>query len=233
VLNWAPFHKYVWRSGDITLPFLTSELNRGEWSASSHSHFHPREKSPRYPLDRRLGGHQSRSGGCGDDKNHLNLPGIEQSVAIPTELSRFTCSCVYTYLLKMHLMDGDTKPKTVASISRNYFLWEWNLGLLLWFLNIWRECIFSFSLSLSLSFLCLLYSGFLCERILIAVYCRQKKHTFFWVWVSRHESNKDVYWKQREFRATVLLGGKTRVTSTCWLVRKSASSSQRTVVLVV
>jgi hypothetical protein len=33
-----------------------------------------RGKSPRYPLDRRLGGPQSRSGRCGEDKNLLRLP---------------------------------------------------------------------------------------------------------------------------------------------------------------
>jgi hypothetical protein len=35
------------------------------------------EKSPWYPLDRRLGGPQSRSGRCGEEKNLLPLPGIE------------------------------------------------------------------------------------------------------------------------------------------------------------
>jgi hypothetical protein len=42
-----------------------------------------------YPLDRRLGGPQSRSGLYWDKKNPLPLPGIEPrtSFAIPTELS--------------------------------------------------------------------------------------------------------------------------------------------------
>jgi hypothetical protein len=35
---------------------------------------YPRRKSPWYPLDRRLGGPQSRSGCCGEDKN-LELQG--------------------------------------------------------------------------------------------------------------------------------------------------------------
>jgi hypothetical protein len=38
---------------------------------------HPREKDPRYPLDRRLGGPQSRSGRRGLKKNPLPLSGIE------------------------------------------------------------------------------------------------------------------------------------------------------------
>jgi hypothetical protein len=40
------------------------------------SHY-PRRKSPWYPLDRGLGGPQSRSGRCGLEKNLMPLPGIE------------------------------------------------------------------------------------------------------------------------------------------------------------
>jgi hypothetical protein len=45
--------------------FLTSELDGGEWSASRPAALYPRGKDPRYPLDRRLGGPQSRSGSRG------------------------------------------------------------------------------------------------------------------------------------------------------------------------
>jgi hypothetical protein len=38
---------------------------------------YPRGKDPRYPLDRRLGGPQSRSGQRFWEKNPLPLPGIE------------------------------------------------------------------------------------------------------------------------------------------------------------
>jgi len=34
---------------------------------------YPQEKSPRYPLDRKLGGLQSRSGRGGEEKNSQNL----------------------------------------------------------------------------------------------------------------------------------------------------------------
>jgi len=34
-------------------------------------------KQPRYPLDRRLGGPQSRSGRGGEEKNPQPLPGLE------------------------------------------------------------------------------------------------------------------------------------------------------------
>jgi hypothetical protein len=42
--------------------FLTSALAGGEWSASRPGRFTPGGNNPRYPLDRRLGGPQSRSG---------------------------------------------------------------------------------------------------------------------------------------------------------------------------
>jgi hypothetical protein len=66
----------MWGSGGIALPFLTSVLGVGEWSASRPGRFTPGEE-PQYPLDRRLGGPQSRSGRCGEEKNLLPLPGIE------------------------------------------------------------------------------------------------------------------------------------------------------------
>jgi hypothetical protein len=52
--------------------FLTSALDGGEWSVSR-----PQGKSPWYPLDRRLGGPQGRSGRGGEEKNSQLPPGIE------------------------------------------------------------------------------------------------------------------------------------------------------------
>jgi hypothetical protein len=43
-------------SEDTESPFLSSVLDGDEWSASRLGHFISREKSPRYPLDRRLVG---------------------------------------------------------------------------------------------------------------------------------------------------------------------------------
>jgi hypothetical protein len=56
---------------------LTSVLDGGEWSASRPGRFTPRGKSPWYPLDRRLGGPQTRSGRSGEEKNSQTPPGIE------------------------------------------------------------------------------------------------------------------------------------------------------------
>jgi hypothetical protein len=47
--------------------FLTSALERGEWSVSRFGRFTPEKRTPD-PLDRRLGGPQSRSGRCDEEK---------------------------------------------------------------------------------------------------------------------------------------------------------------------
>jgi hypothetical protein len=55
---------------------LTSTLDGGEWSASRPAAL-SQGKSPRYPLDRRLGGPQGRSGRGGEEKNSQPPPVIE------------------------------------------------------------------------------------------------------------------------------------------------------------
>jgi hypothetical protein len=58
-------------------------------------------KSPWYPLYRRLGGPQSRSGRGGEEKNSLSLPGLEPSIIqlvaqrCTTELSCPLYCCIY------------------------------------------------------------------------------------------------------------------------------------------
>jgi hypothetical protein len=85
---------------------------------------HPSRKSRRYPLDRRLGGPQSRSWRCGEQEVLLLLPRIEtwfsdraanSLVTIPTELSRLhsrlytqldTCYIVHTWTGTCDLAGG-------------------------------------------------------------------------------------------------------------------------------
>jgi hypothetical protein len=59
--------KTYWWTG-VQLHAFTSAINGGEWSASRHGRFIPRERAPFYPLIRRLVGPQSRSGGGGEEK---------------------------------------------------------------------------------------------------------------------------------------------------------------------
>jgi hypothetical protein len=67
IINHAPRYEDVWGSRGICSPFLYSALN-GVVSFTFLP-LYPRGKSIRYPLDRRLGGRQSRSSRCGDEKN--------------------------------------------------------------------------------------------------------------------------------------------------------------------
>jgi hypothetical protein len=55
----------------------TSALGGGVWSVSRPGRFYTQRKSPLYPLDRRLGGPQSRSGRGSEEKKSKSLPGIE------------------------------------------------------------------------------------------------------------------------------------------------------------
>jgi hypothetical protein len=87
-MPWRRMGEWMYRS--------TYSWPNWRWAVSFTARpLYPRGNSPRYPLDRRLGGPQNRSG-RGEIKENLDPPGIPtprpsspQPVAIPTELSRF------------------------------------------------------------------------------------------------------------------------------------------------
>jgi hypothetical protein len=83
----------------------------------------PLGKEPRYPLNRRLGGPQSRFGRLGEDKildptgtrTPTPPPSNPQAVAIPTELSRLLVVSTRKYnTLKITVTIGH-KPKSSTS----------------------------------------------------------------------------------------------------------------------
>jgi hypothetical protein len=107
VLNKAAQHHAIMTYGVVKVQlhaFLTSALDRGE-SVSRPSRFIPAEKSPRYPLDWRLGGSHSQSGSGGDKKKpwpcRESNPGrpSRSRVTILTELSSFLL-CAKDLVLK-------------------------------------------------------------------------------------------------------------------------------------
>jgi hypothetical protein len=92
--------------GGMDRHFLTLELAGSEWLASRPGRFTPGER-PRYPLDRRLGGPQSRSGRRGEEK--IVAPTGTQTRLLGHPASRYTdyaipacfplgCSFVYSDL---------------------------------------------------------------------------------------------------------------------------------------
>jgi hypothetical protein len=69
--------KTYWGSGGIA-PHILDLGTRCRWVISfTPRPLYPQGKSPWYPLDRRLGGPQSRSGRGGEEKNSHPPPGIE------------------------------------------------------------------------------------------------------------------------------------------------------------
>jgi hypothetical protein len=66
--------------------------------------FTPRERVPRYSLDRRLGGSQNRSGRCGEEKHLASsrnpTPAVQPVArrdATDTEVIRMECTPVHIY----------------------------------------------------------------------------------------------------------------------------------------
>jgi hypothetical protein len=69
--------KTYWGNGCIA-PCILDLGTRWRWVVSfTPRPLYPKKKSPWYPLDRRLGGPQSRSGRGGEEKNSQTPPGIE------------------------------------------------------------------------------------------------------------------------------------------------------------
>jgi hypothetical protein len=77
VLNYLSTMPWRYMRECIALNFLDLGI-KWRWAVS----FTPQGKRPRYPLDRRLGGPQSRSGRCGEEKN-LELLRIEPGSSSP------------------------------------------------------------------------------------------------------------------------------------------------------
>jgi hypothetical protein len=59
-------------SEGIAPSFLILALDVGDWSTSRSLRFIPGDIASRQPLDKRLGGSQSRSGHCGEEKKSIS-----------------------------------------------------------------------------------------------------------------------------------------------------------------
>jgi hypothetical protein len=87
-------------------------------------------KSPCYPLDRRLGGPQSRSRRGGEEKNSQPLQGLELPVIQPvgqrytTELSRIFVKCLTYSLTPWCKILFETL--IVTQLVKNYLAFLWN-----------------------------------------------------------------------------------------------------------
>jgi hypothetical protein len=103
--------KAYWGSGS-TAPHIDLATRWRQVISVTSWPLYPQGKSPRYPLDRRLGGPQSRSGCGGEEKNSQNLLGLKTPIIQP-ELSQFhhvvsrTCMvCTTNGKIKTSVMYG-------------------------------------------------------------------------------------------------------------------------------
>jgi hypothetical protein len=75
--------KAYWGSGGIVPCIIDHGTRRRRVVSFTPRPLYPYEKGPWYPLDRRLGGLQTRSGHSGEEKNSQSLPGLEPPIVQP------------------------------------------------------------------------------------------------------------------------------------------------------
>jgi hypothetical protein len=118
--------------------FLISALDGHEWSVSRPGRLSP-WKEPRYPLNMRLGGPQSRCGHDGEDTNSVPLPGIGSRASYKDDqmngggrwaghVTRMLKWEMHTFYLK------NMKGK----LGRPTRIWEDNIKTDLWRYMVWR-----------------------------------------------------------------------------------------------
>jgi len=113
--------KMCWGSGGIAPYILNPALDGSGWSASRPGPFTPGGNNPHYPLDRRLGGPQSRSGRGGEEKKSQPLPGIEPVYQNEGEfVSKILSKILFTY---MRREDEWWKEKCERCILRKQQEW--------------------------------------------------------------------------------------------------------------
>jgi hypothetical protein len=96
-----------------------------KWSASRSSHYTRREKSPWYPLDRRLGGPHIRSGRGGEEKRFHHCPCCESNpshpahslVTILTELLWLLHKCNYNNYIVVIVYHGTCQEELTKYFS--------------------------------------------------------------------------------------------------------------------
>jgi hypothetical protein len=71
---------------------------------------YPQGKSPWYPLDRRLGEPQSRSGCGGEEKNFQPLPGLEIPIIQPV---------AQRYTIELYLLLANPRTKIAITVKHH------------------------------------------------------------------------------------------------------------------
>jgi hypothetical protein len=81
---------------------------------------YPQGKSPWYPLDRRLGRPQSRSGRGGEEKNFQPPPGIE----LPSNNNYISSAKFYVPIIEYAMCEICSTPKdpSIGEVSFSFFV---------------------------------------------------------------------------------------------------------------
>jgi hypothetical protein len=124
--NWAPRHEGVLGSGGI-YPRVSALDTIWRWVVSfTPRPLYPQVNSPWYPLDRKPGGPQSRSGRGGEEKNFQTLPGLEPPIihhwATPLFImctNNFICGAWRHFIAPLFNVRNENKiSRPVAALSR-------------------------------------------------------------------------------------------------------------------
>jgi hypothetical protein len=117
----------TWGSGCVVPPFLASSLDGSEWSASRPGRFTHWEKSPWYSLDRRLGGPQSQSGRCGEEKN-LTLAGNRTPAIQPVARRCTDWAIPAQFEANSHLYAQGKNPQYLLNMEPGPLYRPWSGG---------------------------------------------------------------------------------------------------------
>jgi hypothetical protein len=91
----------AYEGSGVIAPRILDLGSRRRWVVSfTPRPLYPQGKNPWYPLDRRLGGLQSRSGRGGEEKNSQPLSGLERPIIQPVA-QRYTTDLSKNYKLRV------------------------------------------------------------------------------------------------------------------------------------
>jgi hypothetical protein len=131
--NWAPRHEGVLGSGGIA-PRINNLGTRWRWVVSfTPRPLYPQGKSPRYPLQRRLGGPQSRSGRGGEEKNSQPPTELEPQNIDVQPVAQGSQNLLLLLLLIPLLSLRERNKKTICNNNPTAcFIWLWNVVIYIW-----------------------------------------------------------------------------------------------------
>jgi hypothetical protein len=149
--NWAPHCEGVLRGVEVQLHASFDLGTSWRWVVSFMPRpLYPQGKSPLYPLYRRLGGRQSRSGRGGEEKNSQPLPGLEPPIIqlvvhrYTTELSRLLFIIIYAYKYVSNFVRKFVTPTELLATLPSHVTECRRLDSALWKLLVLRYKVISF-----------------------------------------------------------------------------------------